>query len=227
MKRDAKFIQSKIVVKDSTIYTSEKCCIEFPKWYMDKSLANFGTTTKIYGIFAIIIGDKYSVSIIPTQIVTKYVIFKEVDRDGEPYIQLWYNKGDAIVENTTLLQKDILCYNWFETLHMYAKVPWFLEYEDVVKIMNNTPMYSGSGVGVNPLANEIMVSFLTRYTKDKHEFHRHHLNDPYTYIDLMDVYYGVSTVTNKIAGNYFNDALTSALVQKDKTTTKLEQHAWK
>lgn len=227
MKRDEKYIRDRIQVKGKQILTQEKCVIEFPHWYLDKNLAIFGEVSKVYGVFAIIMGDKYTVSTIPTLLDIRPIMTKQVKKDDGDYIQLFFNKGDVLVQNTTVVMKDVLGYNLFETFYMYAKVPWFIGYEDGVKILDNMPKYGGSGVGRNNIANEVIISFLTRVKEDKNKFHRQDLNKELTYIDLMDVFYGVKTVTNKIAGNYFKDSLTSALVQDEKQTSKLEEQAWR
>lgn len=226
MKRNQKYIRDRITVKGSEIITQEKCIIEFPDWYLDKNLAIFGETSKVYGVFAIIMGDNYTTSIIPTLLDIRPIMIKKIKREDGDYTQLFFNKGDTIVQNTKVVMKDVLGYSLFESFYMYAKVPWFINYEDGVRILDNMPKYGGSGVGVNNIANELMISFLTRLKTNKNQFHRLHLDKEYTFIDLMDVFYGVKTVTNKIAGNYFKDSLTSALVQDEKQTSKLEQHAW-
>lgn len=227
MKRNSAYIRERIAKKGSQVITQERCIIEFPDWYLTKELSVFGAVSAVYGVFAIIMGDNYTTSTIPTLIETKPIMINKIKRDDEVYVQLHYNKGDVLIENEKLLQKDVMGYTLFESFYMYAKVPWFVNYEDGVKILDNMPRYSGSGVGRNPIANEVLISFLTRLKEDKSRFHRQHPDKPYAFIDLMDVFYGVSTVTNKIAGNYFKPSLVSAIVKKDKQTSKLEQHAWK
>jgi len=223
MIRDKDYIRSKLVTKDGRVYTTEKTIIEFPKWYADKELAVIKDSAYIYGVFSIHMGDKYSVSIIPTLIHTTPIMINEVDRDGVVYTQFIYGKNDCIINNIKAIKHELLSYNFIETFYMYANVPWFVEYEDLVRIMDNLPLYAKSGVGANFIVNEIITSFITRVSADKKVFYRQNLSSKkYSYVDLMNVYYSALNTTNRLSGNYFQESLVSAIVQKEKTTTKLE-----
>lgn len=222
MKRDKDFIQSKIYIKDGKIYTKEKTIIEFPKWYENKELLDIQDVTYLYGVFATIIDDKYSVSIIPTLINTTPIIIREVERANGTYIQFVYGKDDVLIDNTNVVKKDLLSYNFFENYFIYAKGPWFMVYEDLIKVMDNLQPYSGSNLGDNFVAAELVTSFIARTKKDKSVFLRQDPTATPEFVDLTNVYFSALSTLNKVAGNYFTEGLTSALVQKEKEPTKLE-----
>ena len=222
MKRDKDFIKSKIYVKDGKVYTKEKTIIEFPKWYENKELLDIQDVTYLYGVFAIIIDDKYSVSLIPTLVNTTPIIIREVERENGTYIQFVYGKDDVLIDNTNVVKKDLLSYNLFENFFIYAKSPWFMAYEDLIRVMDNLFKYSNSNLGDNFVASELVTSFIARTKKDKCVFLRQDPNAEAEYVDLTNVYYSALSTLNKVAGNYFTEGLTSALVQKEVTPTKLE-----
>ena len=221
MKRDAQFIKSQLYVKDGKIYTKAAAIIEFPKWYQDKNLADLKEVSYVYGIFNIQMGDKYSVSVIPTLCSTTPILIREVEKGGEVYTQFVYGKDDCIFDNTKAVKEELLSYNFFETFFMYAKIPWYVEYEDMLRVMDNLPKYAKSNVGNNHLSNELLVSFIARLKKDKTMFYRQGTG-AYEYVDLMSPYYSMMSTTSKISGGYFQQGLTSAIVQKEKSPTKLE-----
>lgn len=222
MKRDPQFIGSKLYRDGDKLRCKEKCIIEFPKWYEDKELATIQDTVYFYGIFAIVIGDKYSVSVIPTLCQTTPIMIKEIERDGVVYNQFIYGKDDVILNNVNVVKNELLSYNFFETFYMYARAPWFIEYEDLVRLMDNLPVYANSNVGGNFISNELTTSFITRSKVDKKIFFRQDGSKGFEYVDLMNVYYSALSTTNKIAGNYFMESMTSAIVQPEAKTTKLE-----
>lgn len=223
MKRDKTFIQSKLYAKDGKIYCKEKCIIEFPKWYEEKELANIQEVAYIYGIFAIIIGDTYSVSVIPTLCAMVPIMVNEVERDGVVYTQFVFGKDDPIIDSVQVVKHDILSYNFFETYFTYARIPWYIDYEDIIRITDNLRKYGGSGVGDSYIANELVVSFITRNRKDKKLFYRQDVKDGYEYVDLMNVRYSALSTLASVSGGYYSEGLVSALVQKEKEPTKLEQ----
>lgn len=222
MKRDKDFIGSKLYREGDKLFCKEKCIIEFPKWYEDKEMATIQDVVDFYGIFAIIIGDTYSVSVIPTLVQSTPIMIKEIERDGIVYNQLIYGKDDCILNNIKVVKMELLSYNFFETFYMYARAPWFIEYEDLLRLMDNLPVYANSNVGGNFISNELTTSFITRSKMDKRIFFRQNGNKGFEYVDLMNVYYSALSTTNKIAGNYFMESMTSAIVQPEKETTKLE-----
>lgn len=222
MKRDPKFISSLLYRDGEKLRCKEKCIIEFPKWYEDKELATIQDTVYFYGIFAILVGDKYSVSVIPTLCQTTPIMIKEIERDGVVYNQFIYGKDDVIINNMNVVKMELLSYNFFETFYMYARAPWFIEYNDMLRLMDNLPTYANSNVGGNFISNELTTSFIARSARDKSTFYRQDSKHGSEFVDLMNVYFSALSTTNKIAGNYFMESMTSAIVQPETQTTKLE-----
>lgn len=226
-KRDQDFMNSVVVLKDGAYYCNQPVNIEFPKWYQDKQMFDISDNTYLYGVFSLHCGDKYSVSVIPTVLVTAPIMITEVDRNGEPYLQLRYGKGDKIIESEKVIQHSFLSFNFFNSNFMQGKVPWFLEHEDLCRIMDNMVQYAASNLGANLVSNEVVVSFITRSKKNLSKFYRINPDGEYTYIDLMDVRHSTLSTLSKFAGNYFDEALVSALVQQEKTPNRLENHVRK
>lgn len=224
LKRDRAYIAQQLSLKDEKYVTSKRTIIEFPSWYKEKGLYDISDTTFIYGVFAIIIDDRYSVSVIPTIMSTTPVMVTEVDKDGVSYTQFHYAPGDVLLNTSKVIMQPFLVYNIFDMFFMQAKIPWFIEYLDLCKIMDNTVTYGGTNFGKSYIGNEVLTSFITRSGKDKFTFYRQDKTKGIEYVDLMDVRYSTLSTVNKIAGNYFEESLVSALVQKEKKPTTLENH---
>jgi len=224
MKRDSLYIQSNIIEKDNKFFTKEKTIIEFPKWYADKDLMEIiDNEYYIYGIFAIKINNKYSVSIIPTMINTTPIIIKEIKINEIDYYQFIYNKNNCIINNKSVVKKELLSYNMFENFFIRAKIPWFLEYKDLIKIMDNLNKYAKSPLGDNYLASELVISFIARSKKNLKTFYRLDLKNDIEYVDLLNPYYSSLNTVAHLAGGYFQENLVSAILDKEKETSKLEE----
>lgn len=224
LKRDPKFIAAHVTLQNGAYVTDALTIIEFPKWYADKGLFVTGEVSYIYGLFATIIDDKYSTSRIPTVINTTPVSAGEIERDGMQYIQLFYGKGSKVFDSEQVIMNPYLAYNFFDGYYMQAKVPWYMTQEDLCYAMDNTTVYAATNLGAKEVNNELLTSFISRSSKDPSIFYRHNPVGKPTYVDLMDVRYSALTTTNKLAGNYFNEAIVSALVQKESKPTTLENH---
>lgn len=223
MNRDKEFIDSQITIKDNKVYTKEIAIIEFPKRYVDRKLAVMDEKIYVTGIFSIIIGNKYSVSLIPTYIETNPFYIKEIVRDEVEYIQFHYAKNSIIIENTTVIRNKVLTYTVFEELFLKANTPWFIGYEDLNRILENMGYYADSKIGENNLINEIITSYITRDLKNKKVYHRLAIDKPYTYVSLSDVFYSTIGTSAKLSGSFFSSGLVSALTQPEKSPTKLEE----
>lgn len=223
LKRDKTYIESNIINKDGLYFTKKKLIIEIPSWYRDKSLYDISDNVYVYGVFAFIMDDKYSVSIIPTVLPVNPVMTTEIERNGEKYLQLHFAPNDKIFVNDKTIMHSYLSYNFFEGYYMQAKLPWFIEYEDLVKVLDNTVKYAGSNLGANYIVNEVVTSFIARQEQDKKLFYRQNPKSNISYVDIMDVRYSALNTVSKLAGNYFDESLTSALLQKEKSPTTLEK----
>lgn len=222
LKRNPKAIESKLYVKDNKVYTREKTIIEFPKWYENKGLLDIQSITFLYGIFAIIIGEEYSVSLIPTHITTTPLVTREVERDEETYVQFIYGKDSVIIDNIEVVKKELLSYELFDNFLIKGKVPWFIEYEDLIRIMDNLVYYAKSNLGNYHIANELVISFIARDKSDKNVFYRQRVKDKPLYINMISPFYSTRSTVAKLSSNYFRDSLVSALVQKEEESTRLE-----
>jgi hypothetical protein len=222
LSRDSKAIESKLYIKDDKVYTKEKTIIEFPKWYEDKEFLDIQNVSFLYGIFAILIGDKYSVSLIPTLISTTPLMTKEVERDEEVYIQYIYGKDTPIINNTEVVKRELLSAILFDNFFIKGKVPWFIEYEDLIKIMDNLVYYAKSNLGNYNIANELVISFIARNKNNKNLFYRQKLEGDPEYINMISPFFSTRSTVAKLSSNYFRDSIVSALVQKEEEPTRLE-----
>ena len=225
MKRDKKFISENLIIKDNKILTKVTTIIEFPKRFLDTDLAVIDKRTYVYVIFAINIGEKYSVSVIPAYIESKHLFIKESVKDGTEYVQFYYGPNMTLIESTEIIRNKVLTYNILNEFYLKSNIPWYIEYTDLNSILGNMKTYADSDIGASSLTNEIITSYITRNYNDKKIYHRLKIDEKYEYVSLDDLQYAAIGTLNKIAGAYFREGLTSALVIKEKSPTKLEDLA--
>jgi hypothetical protein len=223
MKRDPEYFK-KIIVKDNNkIITKESLKIEFPKRYIDKGLAKIGSNIEIYGIFALVKDDKYCVSNIPVMVYTSPIIINERTINKAEYVVFEYGPNSPIINDITVLKNNILTEALFQEFIINGKMPWFIEYEDVIVMFKNMVKYAASAIGENHVSSELITSYIARSRKDIKLFHRNAPNDEYIFAPLDDVFYSANSTFAKLAGNYFSDAIISAIKQPEKSPTKLEK----
>lgn len=224
-KHDPEFIEKNIKIKGGVIYTEKRASIEFPKWYVDKKLADFGEDTTFFGICCIVIEGKYSLVTIPTMLRSNPINLDEVNRDNMDFIVLEFGPGDPIIKTTSVIQETLLSYDFYNNFLLRSKVPWFIQYEDLNKIMNNLPYYAGSRVGDSPITNETTVAFVARDPDDPYTFYRQSKKKKKPiFMDMMNVHYSVRNTVDRFTGGYFDDATVAVIMSDPKEPTDIEKH---
>lgn len=223
MIRDKDYINSRLILEGGKVTTKEITMVEFPKWYADKELYIPSDTMEVFGVVCISMGDKYSVGTIPAMLNTSPLSIQEVKRGEEDYIQFVYAANSTLFNKDKVIKDTLISYTYFESFFMYAREPWYIEYEDLTRITDNLVKYAGSNVGANLALNELITAYISRSVKDKKVFHRQDQSTNYTFVELMNVFHSTQTTLSKLAGNYFSDSITSALLVKEKQPSTLER----
>lgn len=216
--------------KSQAIVTRKECVIQFPKRFVERNLAEIGSETYVFGIYALIMGDQYAISTIPSMVRTNPSRISETMVDDVPYYNFHYEAGSVIIENVNVIRKDSLIYNLMDEFFLKGNVPWYVGYEDLGKIFDKAKEFADSNVAENYATMEAMAAYISRDQKDRSVQFRHMVksrqdvekNMP-TYIGLYgNVFYAAPGTVNKLAGSYFQDAIVSALVQPSAKSSHVE-----
>lgn len=198
----------------------KECKIYIPLRFTECGLAFVGVETLIVGIYAIVVDNVfYAVSnicallnITPTSTVT-------VTIDDEEYYEFTFEAGSIITPNVNLVKTDTLAYRIYDEILSKAKVPWYMNYNDLGSIFDTALHHAGANVGKNQEVTELIVSMLARNKKDRHVYYRSTIktqadleNTKPVFTPLRSVQYAATNTTNKLAGSYFGVGVNSALV---------------
>lgn len=217
-------------LEDGTLVALKECKIYIPARFVERQLAFLGTESVISGIFAITVGDAfYGVSLAVAMMriepsSTNYI--KVLDED---YVEFIFEAGSVVISNLNLVKNDMLVYRVYTEIIASGHVPWFLSYEDMGRIFESTSKHAGVTVGANHAIVEMIVSSISRNPNDLTKFFRHELNTAAElkskvpeFIPLRSVTYGASNTTAKLVGAYWDEGLTSALVNPADTVEPIE-----
>tara|TARA_B100001057_G_scaffold463613_1_gene517775 strand:+ start:19881 stop:20621 length:741 start_codon:yes stop_codon:yes gene_type:complete len=222
--------------KDGSLVAKKETRIYVPLKYRARSLASFGNTTRVIGIFPIVVGNHYSVMKVCANVDLLPTSTRSVIIEGEEYIELFFEAGAVIIKSLNLVQSAILVY--YISDHFYSKgdVPWFINYNDLSELFDTAIKHAGTDLNVDPAILEAIAASLSRQVKDRTKYLRHALrsqadfehpeilgNGGVSYISLKNIELGATNTTAKLMGNYFNDGLSSALVTKSDRLEGVEE----
>ena len=232
LKRDAPFILSHLKTKSpgGSVVTDLDCTIIIPSRFAERHLASLGSEIYICGIYAIIMGDRYGVSLINAMIHINPKIISKIKIEEEEYYEFYFEKGSNVIESTTLIKQDTLTYYIFDEITSKCNIPCYLNYDDLGNIFDSAEYHAGTKITNNVEVTEIIVAMTARYSLDKTIYYREIIKNANTiltqhpsFVPTSDVLYGVNSTLNKISGSYMNDGLISSLVVPTTRVSHLEE----
>ena len=212
------------------VITRAYCKIQVPARYMDIGLGQIGTETFVLGCFALMLEDgQYTVCNIAS--IVELNPFKTLTTmiDEVLYYEFYFEPGQVVIPTIDVLKRSDIMYNIFDEFMFKGKVPWYLNYEDIGKLFDTAKSHGGSNVGESLETIELIASMITRHVKDRTRPIRQVIQDykeltpnNISYVGLNSIFYSVNSTLNKLAGAYFTDGITSALVTPTDNMSTIE-----
>lgn len=232
LKRDAAKVHAYLKeAGDGSLITTKGCKIYIPSSYAECQLASVGNETHILGIFAIVVEDQYyGVSLANAMMRIEPSATNTVDVDGSSYIEFYFEPGATVIPALELVKEDTLTYHIYDEFIAKGHVPWFISYIDLGNLFASAPYHAGVKLGANHAVLELIASVVARDPKDRTLYYRQTvksmdevLSRPPALIPFRSVTYGATNTTAKLMGAYFDEGLTSALVNPSQRTEKIEE----
>lgn len=218
--RDPSKVKSTLVEDGDRLITKTGCKIYIPTRWTDKNLAVVGKEIRVVSVFPIVVDDKYysissAVAAMPltpsrTSIVTI--------ADEECY-EFLFEKGSVVCPNVNLVRISNTAYYLYDEIIAKARVPWYLDYEDILRLLHTAKMHADITLAANNVPMELLAATIARQSKDVTKYYRHQVStgkaaqvDQPDYVPLGNVLLGATNTTAKLMGNYLDDGITSALI---------------
>lgn len=230
--RDAKKVYGHIRETDAgELVALKPVKVLIPARFPEYDLAIFEEEINILGICAFVVEDKYyAVSLVPAMMRTEPTLINNIRISDVDYIELSYDPGSRIIANLNLVKVDSLLYRIYDEMIAKGRVPWYLGYEDLGRLFENSHYHAGERVGSSPAIFEMIVAAICRSSDDAKKYYRQTVagredltRKPPTIIPLRAVSYGATNTIAKIMGSHFNENVTSALVSPGERVEKVEQ----
>ena len=229
--RDASKVHSALKeLDDGSVVAIKPIKILIPARFAEQQLAMLGSETNICGLFAIVVDDQYyGVSSAMAMMRIEPTITNTIKCGEDDYLEFVFDPGSIVISSTQLVKADSFIYLIYSEIMAKGNVPWFMTYEDMGRIFDSAPHHAGVSVGANFAVIEMIMAAITRSEKDRTKFFRHGLKDRQdllaqepAFIPLRSVTYGASNTTAKLIGAYWEEGLTSALVNPTDTVEPIE-----
>lgn len=230
LKRDPTAIHNDLkTLNNDTVITEKGCRIYIPEKYQDSRLVTVGVETYILGLFGIVVGNQYGVSMAPTQMRIEPDVVQTVKIDDVEYLEFTFEPKSVVIANVNVVQDNQLLYSIYNEFISKGNVPWYFNYKDLGDLFELSKYYTGTKLGANHVIPEIIVATISRNPENLKQHYRHTLKTPKDLktdpkvVKLNSVTYGATNTTTKLIGAYYGDGINSALVHPSTKEEPIEE----
>lgn len=229
--RDASKVHAALKkLDDGSVVALKSVKILMPSRFLEQQLAHIGNEVNICGLFAIVVDDKYyGVSSAMAMMRIEPTYTNDVKCGEDDFTEFTFEAGSTVISSVDLVQSDSFIYLIYSEIIAKGNIPWFMNYRDLGDIFDSAPHHAGVSVGANFAIIEMIASAITRAEKDRTKFYRHLIKESQdltvqkpAFIPLRSVTYGASNTTAKLIGAYWEEGLTSALVNPTDSVEPIE-----
>lgn len=196
------------------IFTGKKLEIFIPKMYQDRGFLIIGECATSLGIFQLRIDDTYETNfIVLSKLVIEFISNRTVTENDYPYIVLTLERGSVFIQSNLLIKDQNLVYPIFITFFALGKIPPFIDYTNISKILDKVKPQCGVDLKLNNTIYEMIYAHMFRDAKDPYKFYRNTpMAEPPIVVALHQISHLPATASARIIGSYLNEGLTASLV---------------
>jgi len=210
--------------------TTTGCRIYVPKRFDEHKLATIANEIRVVAIFAIVVDEKYygvSSATAMMQITPSSTSIVRID--GDDYYEFTFNKGAQITPNVNLVKDDTLVYQIYDEIIAKGHIPWYFNYLDVGCLFTSSDYHGGVSLGPTNIPLEMIAASISRSADDRTKYYRHVVetideleSTPPAFIAFRNVIHGANNTTARLMGAYFDDGMTSSLVNPTERSEGVE-----
>ena len=232
LQRNPRAVMTELITRpDNSVITKNGCKIYFPVRFTEKQLAEVGMDNMCVGIFPIVVQDKYySVLLVNAIINLRPIEVNKVKYEEVEYYELVFEPGSVVIETLSLVQEGKLLFRIYDEFFAKGKIPWYISYEDLGNILDTSKSIAGADIGGGVEVVQLLTSLVSRDSSNLNRYYRtivqskgDLMKNPPKFVPLKSVMYSATNTVNKIAGSYFSDGITSALLTPSERVENIEQ----
>lgn len=226
----ARVLPDLITRSDDSVVTKSGCKIYFPVRFAERFLADLGMENICVGMFPIVVGNYYTLINVNAYLSLNPSLTTKTPIDGVDYYCLTFEPGSIVIKTLELVQNSDIIFRLYDELYSKGKIPWYVGYEDLGSLFDTAKKFAGANVGENAEVVQLLASIVSRDPENRVVYYRQTVNTQAdvrnkhpAYVPLRSVYYSATNTVSKLAGSYFADGVTSALINPSDRVEQIEE----
>jgi len=203
----------------------------FPERFLEKNLATIGLRSYVVGCFAHVVEDRhYAVFLATAMVEVKPSAIATIKIDGDSYVEMGFEPGDTLLVAQEAIEDKLLTYQIYNELISKGHMPWYMHYDDRIKLLFTANALAGVNLLSNHAMLELNAAAISRDPKDINRFYRHAVEsyaqadrDTPISISLMNVSYGTTNAASRLMGAYWEQGLNSELANPSTQVENVER----
>lgn len=211
-------------VKNSYVYEGKELKVQIPHRYIRHGyLYSEGASVFAMAVFDYVDEGKPGGMLLPGKIEMRPSSVETITEGSDKFDLLTFHKGDVFMVKDEVVKDDGVVYALVYEFIDSGKYPKFLTYEKLADFFKPMEEVSGVNLGVGRELFETLLAYLSRDDNDVSKEYRHTpMTKPPRVLPMRAGIHVGRSVTSKLIGSHFEDAMTSALVNENKVPSYIE-----
>jgi hypothetical protein len=214
----------KIHTNDSVTFEGNELIILIPKRYEGLGILTMGESINTLGIFEMTIDGKIKKDLyLAGMIQIMPDVVETTTEDDIDFYKLTLHRGNIFMQTRKILKDKMLAFPIYKEFIYLGKKPRFMTYDRMPSMFDKVSSVTEVDFKIDPIVFEVIYAHLHRSAKDIKKFYRlTDMKEEPLLIPLSDIAHSSNSVTGKLSGSYFNQAVDSALVNKSERSSVSE-----
>lgn len=214
----------KVNTKSEVIFTGDDLKIYIPMRYAEKQMMTVTSEISTVAIFRMVVNEKDEIKyFLPAFVKIKPSGIDYVTIEEERYLIASLVKNDVFMATNEIVQTEKLAYLIWNEFIYWGNTPKWMTYLDVVNMFTTLQKVTGLKFGVPPVVFEIIISHLARTQQSlDQEYRLTDMKEYPSFIPLHAVAHAATSVSARLIGSYFDEAVNVSLIQEEGKASELE-----
>ncbi len=213
---------------DGSVVALEPIKVYLPKRFEERGLADITETVETIAVIGLVLEDNsYCSFVAQCKIRLSPGNIRESVINSVKYYLLEFEKGDTVIKNLEVPMDSLINYHYFMEFVHYAKIPWYLDVNQMPSLFDNAVKTTGKGVGTTPHVFRVIYSITNR---DPESLERAYRTSEAMVKNIDPIVVGLNNTSmltdgtfNKLIGGYMGDNIVGAILNPDDRVTVLEK----
>lgn len=228
VRNTARIHKAYTVTEDNAMVANGPFEVHIPKRFVENGMAVVGEKVWTAAVMGLVIpGECYAPLLSMMDVTLVPLSIREVAIKGVQYLVLGFDKGDTIIENLDVLQDPNKPHAYYLEFNLYAKLPWYMNKDDLTSLYDYAQYECGGKVGSSPQVMRVFNSKQFRDPDNPDIEYRHSKamleGRAPLIVGLNNTSMLVDGTFPKLMGGYLQDNTLSAIVNPDTKVTDLEE----